>query len=119
MQMAKNGDIRALTLCLDRIFPARKERSITLELRPIESLQDLPIHFQDITTAIAEGRITPSEGESMSNILTNHSQIMASVEVDRRLAKLEGSLDEAKVYRKELSKFIEETGKLGSGQEVR
>ena len=30
MQMARKGDIRALTLCLDRIFPARRDRAINL-----------------------------------------------------------------------------------------
>jgi hypothetical protein len=61
IEMAKIGNIHALRLCLERIVPPRKERCINLELRPIVSPQDLPIQFQDITTAIAEGRITPAD----------------------------------------------------------
>src|ERR1017187_5698655 len=89
VEKAKGGNIQALGMCLDRLLPARKERCISLEPRPIASPQDLPIHFQDITTAVAEGRITPGEGESLSNILTSHARIMETVEHDRRIAQLD------------------------------
>jgi len=79
MEMGKKGNIHALRLCLERILPVRKERTIHLELRPITSPQDLPIQFQDISTAVAEGRITPGEGESVSNILASHARIMEAV----------------------------------------
>lgn len=102
VELAKKGNIHALRLCLDRIVPPRKERCINLELRPIASPQDLPIQFQDITTAIAEGRITPSEGESISNILSSHAQILGLVEMDRRIAELEGHIPEISGYRKEM-----------------
>src|SRR5216684_9416592 len=89
VKLAKTGNIHALRLCLERIIPPRKERCINLELRPIASPQDLPIQFQDITTAIAEGRITPAEGESMSNILSSHAHTLGLVELDRRVKELE------------------------------
>src|ERR1035441_9582343 len=57
VKRAKEGNIQALGMCLDRLLPARKERCINLESRPVESLQDLPIQFQDITSAIVDGRI--------------------------------------------------------------
>jgi hypothetical protein len=71
MQMARKGNIHALRLCLERILPVRKERCIHLDLRPVTSAQDLPLQYQDISTAVAEGRITPGEGESISNILSS------------------------------------------------
>jgi len=103
---AKKGNIHALRLCLERIVPPQRERSIHLELRPIAGPQDLPIQFQDITTAIAEGRITPGEGESISNILSSYAQIMERVEMDRRVAELEGQLSELSSYRSEIAVFI-------------
>ena len=56
--LAKEGNVHAVRLCLKRIVPPRKEPAIHLELQPIVSPQDLPIQFQNITTAIAQG-ITP------------------------------------------------------------
>ena len=110
MEMGKNGNIHALRLCLERILPVRKERSIRLELRPITSPQYLPIQFQDISTAVAEGRITPGEGESISNILASHARIMETVELDQRVSNLEAFGREAQAYRSELKQFVERTG---------
>ena len=110
MDLAKKGNIHALRLCLDRIVPPRKERCIHLELRPILSPQDLPIQFQDITKAIAEGRITPGEGESISNILSSHAQILQLVEMDKRVAELEAHLSVMESYRKEIELFKQQNG---------
>jgi hypothetical protein len=111
MQMAKNGDVRALALCLSRILPIKRERCINLELRPIQSPLDLPIAFQDITTAIAKGRITPTEGESLSNMVATHAHLMASVEFDRRLAHLETNLEVVRGHRSEMDAFMKEVDK--------
>ena len=108
MEKAEQGDIRALTLCLDRIFPVRKERFINLNLKPVESPQDLPIHFQEITTAVAEGRITPTEGEALSNILTNHARAMQTVELDQRIAQLETCQEEVRACKRESDRFMNE-----------
>ena len=59
--MACEGDIYALRLCVERIIPARKDRCINLNSRPMESVQDLPIQLQDVLLGVAEGRITPSD----------------------------------------------------------
>jgi hypothetical protein len=69
-------------------------------LRPIVSPQDLHIQFQDITAAIAEGRITPGEGESISNILSSYAQTVELVEMDRRVAEFEGHFSELSSYRR-------------------
>jgi hypothetical protein len=105
VNLAKKGNIHALRLCLERIVPPRKERCINLELRPIVTPQDLPIQYQDITAAIAEGRITPSEGESISNILSSYAQTLELVEMDRRVAELEGHISELPSYRREIETF--------------
>src|SRR5260221_4279810 len=105
VKLAKTGNIHALRLCLERIVPPRKERCINLELRPIVSPQDLPIQFQDITAAIPEGRITPAEGESISNTFRGHAQTLELVEMDRRVAELEGHISELSTYRREIEMF--------------
>jgi hypothetical protein len=101
LDMALEGNIHAMRMCLDRTLPPRRERCINLELRPITSLQDLPILYQDITTAIADGRITPGEGLCLSNILSSHAQTMDRVNLDRRVAELEGQIPEMTLYRNE------------------
>jgi hypothetical protein len=107
VEKAKGGDLYAARLCLERILPVRKERSIHLELRPVDSAQDLPIHFQDITLAVAEGRITPREGESVANILTSHARALELVDLDRRVAELEALGTEVKAYHSDLKNLVQ------------
>lgn len=108
VELALEGNIPVLRLCLERVIPVRKERCITLELQPIESAKDLPVQFQDIMLAIAKGKLTPSEGESMSNILTSHARLMEVVQLDQRVAELEASTQEAQAYRSELKRYLEQ-----------
>ena len=108
--MAQQGNVYALRLCLERIIPPRKERCIILNSRPVESAKDLPLQFQDIVLAIAEGRITPAEGESISNVLTGHGQILAIAEFERRLASLEENKVDAKAYSAEFKAWVENNG---------
>jgi len=116
VEMALEGNIQAIRLCLERIIPVRNERCITLEARPVESVKDLPIQFQDILRAVAEGRITPGEGESVLRILSGHARIMEIAEFDRRFAELEANTENVKSYRDELKQFLEDSG-LGKVKE--
>jgi Family of unknown function (DUF5681) len=110
IQMAKKGNIHALRLCLERILPVRKERCIDLELRPFTSGLDLSLQFQDISTAVAEGRITPGEGESLAHVLSSHARILETAEFDRRLADLEAMGQKVQSYRSELKRFVQQAG---------
>jgi hypothetical protein len=69
IEEAQKGNMQAMRLCLDRMYPAPKERSLQLPLPPIESAKDLPIAYQEVTRALAEGRISAAEGQSVVQIL--------------------------------------------------
>ena len=109
-EMALEGNVYAMRLCLERIIPARKERCISLESRRVESVRDLPLQFQDIVRAVTEGRITPGEGESLVNILSAHAPIMEAAEFDRRFAELEANTEDVKADRAELRQFLKDGG---------
>ncbi len=89
VEMALEGNIHAMRMCMDRTVPPRKQRCINLDLRPITDPQDRIRQFEDLTLAVADGRITPSEGESVSNILISQAKILQLVELARRLPKIE------------------------------
>jgi hypothetical protein len=107
VEKAKEGNIQALGMCLDRLLPARKERCINLESRPISSLHDLAIQFQDVIAAVADGKITPGEGESMSNILTSQAQTLERVNLEQRVSELEAQIPEVESYRREMTTFAQ------------
>jgi hypothetical protein len=107
LEMAKKDDFRALQFCLERILPVPKERCINLELRPVSSAQNLPMQYQDIVSAIGNGTITPSEGESLSNILVSHARSMEQVEFEQRITELERITEEIRSSDGDPKSFID------------
>ena len=87
-----------MRLCIERLLPVRKERFLSVDLRPAESVAEIPKTFQSIFAAVAEGKITPTEGESLSNILQSQAQTSELIELDRRLQALEACRSEIQAY---------------------
>jgi hypothetical protein len=61
VDMALAGDTVALKLCIDRIFPPRKDRPVTFPLPPINSARDAADIAAAVAEAVAAGQLTPSE----------------------------------------------------------
>jgi hypothetical protein len=96
IEMAAAGDILALRLCLDRLLPARKDRPIHLNLQPIENLAHVSSAMAKVLKAIGDGRITPSEGETMANIMEVQSNVLTNGDLERRIEQLEQTLSNKK-----------------------
>ena len=106
--LAKKGNLPALRLCLERLIPARKERSIALELQPVHNISDIAANLQAIQVAVSEGRITPGEGQVMADIASQQGRLFESVDVDRRLQALEEFQSEAKSFKRQRAEAIRE-----------
>jgi len=52
------GDMLAITLILDRIAPARKERSVTFTMLPMKAPEDALAAMSAILQAVAESEVT-------------------------------------------------------------
>ena len=89
IEIGLGGDINALRLCLDRLLTPSKDRTIQLNLHPIENVEQVSSAMSTVVEAISEGRITPSEGETLANILAVQHNVLATVDVERRLEQLE------------------------------
>jgi hypothetical protein len=66
---ALEGDPHAMALCLDRLVPRCKERSIEVEAGPIENPQQVAAATSKVFDAMCSGHILPSEGEKLLNLL--------------------------------------------------
>jgi hypothetical protein len=87
--LALEGDTTALRLCLDRLVPVRKDRSINLDLPPVNNAQQVSEAMTRIVAAIGDGLITPNEGASMANILSVQNSVVSMSELERRVELLE------------------------------
>jgi hypothetical protein len=88
MELAMDGDTQALRLCLDRLMPPGKDRLVFFELRPIKSLDDIPLGMMSVMVAISKGKLTPPEGEMLCRILLDYAKALTTQDVERRLQKL-------------------------------
>lgn len=86
---AKGGDMTAARLILDRVWPARKSRTVSLPLPTITTAEDVLRAIGAVVDAVAAGKITPDEGAAVAGILENKRRIIETVGLEHRLTALE------------------------------
>ena len=68
-EMAQNGDINAIRLCLQHGLPTRREQPIEFELRKLVSIDDGKDAIADVVSAVAAGELTIGEGAAMTSLI--------------------------------------------------
>ena len=86
---AKNGNMTALRLCLDRILPARHDRPVCFTMPVLNSAEDAAKAVGAITTAVARGELTPTEAAELSRVIESFVKAIETTEIERRLKALE------------------------------
>lgn len=86
---AKEGDMTALRLCMDRIAPVRRDRPVTFALPKINSAADAAKASGALLRAAAAGEITPSEAVELGRLLESYVKTLEVSEIEDRLNKLE------------------------------
>ena len=89
IELAKEGDMAALRLCMERIVPPRKDRPVSIALPPMETAEDLSKALGSLATAMAEGEVTPGEAEKIAAVLEIKRRAIETQELERRIANLE------------------------------
>ncbi len=91
VDMALAGDVQAMRICMDRIAPPRKDRHVTFDLPKIDGAGDHPKALAAIMGAVAQGGLTPMEGQALAAMLAEHRKAIETSEIEARLAALEAS----------------------------
>ena len=89
IEMAKEGDQRAAEVILSRVWPARKSRTINLDLPPVKAPADIVPALGRIADAVAGGEITPEEGAAVAAVLEGKRKAIETVDVLARIEALE------------------------------
>ncbi len=92
VELAKKGGIQALRLCLDRILPARKDRPISLTLPEVRSAKEVPVAIGAVLASVAEGQLTPSEGQALASMLETQKRAIETAELEQRVEAVEAAL---------------------------
>jgi len=90
LELALEGDGPVLRAMLDRLCPPRKDSPLTLAGLPkIKAAADLPKATARVLEAVADGTITPSEGQALAGLLEAHRRTLETTEIEQRLSALE------------------------------
>jgi hypothetical protein len=91
IELAKAGDGPALRLCMDRIYPARKDRPVRFRLPPLEKVGDAVAANAALVGAVASGNLTPSEAGELAKLVDAYTRAVEATDIQDRLAKLEAA----------------------------
>src|SRR5437763_10435677 len=91
IELAKAGDVQMLKFLLDRILP--KERLIQIDIPRLDFADEAIDGMAAISSAIAEGRITTSEGAALSSMISGYARTIAILQLSNRVERIELSLN--------------------------
>lgn len=92
ISQAKEGNLIAAKIILDRILPARKDRLINIDLPLVKNSDDAIEALRLICHAVGNGKITPLEGESLSKMIEIQTKGLELYDFEKRLQKINESL---------------------------
>lgn len=91
--LAKEGDLSAARLVLERLVPPAKERPILLALPDTGSADGIAEAQNAILQAVAAGDLLPAEGATLAGIVEARRKAVETEELEHRIAALEGKHD--------------------------
>ena len=81
VELALAGDPTAMRLCVERLLPPCRERTVKFTLPPIESVSDVSAAMRAVTAALAKGNITPDEAATIAGVVETSAR---AIETTRR-----------------------------------
>ena len=91
VEMAKQGDMSAARLVLERLVPPAKERPILLTLPDTSSADGVAKAQAAILQAVAAGDILPGEAATLAGIVEARRKAVETQELEARITELEAA----------------------------
>ena len=89
IEKAKDGDMQAAKLILDRVVPLRKGRPIQIALPDMGDSTDVVKALSAMLQAVATGELSPEEAQSVASIIETQRRAIETLELETRIAELE------------------------------
>jgi hypothetical protein len=89
VELALIGDPTAMRLCLERILPPCRERTIKFALPPMKNADDVADAMNAVTSALAGGAITPGEAATIASVVDTFVRAIETSHFDLRFRIIE------------------------------
>ena len=86
---ALDGDSTAIRLYIERLVLPRKDRPVNLDLPQMQCVEDTIKAMAVISSGVADGELTLSEGQVLSGMVENYRKAIETTELEERISNLE------------------------------
>jgi hypothetical protein len=94
IELAKQGNVRCLEYCLDRLLPKRSGRPLDLQLPSINGVHDIIAAMAAVATAVNNGDVTAEEAAHLVHWFEGYTKIITTHDIVVRLEALESEAKE-------------------------
>ncbi len=89
VELAKEGNLTALRLCLDRILPPRRERPLDMDFPMMTTAENAVTATAAICKAVACGGLTLSEASALAGLVETFRKALELEDLEKRITTLE------------------------------
>ncbi|MCZ6679426.1 MAG: DUF5681 domain-containing protein [Candidatus Poribacteria bacterium] len=94
VKAAKEGDMTAARMILDRACPVPKSRRVKLKLPNIEQAEDASVALRTVIATMARGDISLDEASTICSVIEAKRKAIETVDLANRITALETRLGE-------------------------
>jgi hypothetical protein len=96
IELAKEGKLQALLYCMDRLIPQRRDRTLEIQLPPINHAHDIAAAIAAIMNGLNNGNLTPEEASDLTGLLEGFGRAITTSDLAIRLEQLELQMKQMK-----------------------
>lgn len=89
IEMALTGDVQAMRIMLDRLWPARRGRPVEVDIPALHTPADAVAALGAIAAAASMGEVTPEEAHALASIVEAQRRAIETLDLARRIEALE------------------------------
>ena len=89
--MAKDGDITAIRVCMDRLASVRRKDPIAFELPPVDKARDASAAIAAVISAVGAGELTTGEAAETAKLVDSYVRALEATDFEERLERLEAA----------------------------
>lgn len=89
VEMALNGDSAAMRLCLERVYPARKDLPVAFDLPEMTGAESAAHAMGALLEGVSNGELSPSEAATLSGLVEGYRKALETMELEARISALE------------------------------
>lgn len=95
VELAREGDMNALRLCIERLIPKAKQEPISFDLSKLDldNHEYLGSAGKEIMIAVTSGEISLTEGKLLSLLIDNQRKLLENCELTHKLEAIEKSFE--------------------------